>query len=107
MLVGLDMRSCGGARSHGLLIVVFLVGHAVDAVVAAGNRSERAEVSVVCGSISAAGSSRGRGGAVRGCVFLACKTVATVRVNLFVVLPPGDGPRASAITRTRRDGPCL
>ena len=72
------MRSCGGARSHGLLIVVFLVGHAVDAVVAAGNRSDRAEVSVVCGSISAAGSSRGRGGAVRGCVFdLGCKTVAT------------------------------
>ena len=42
------MRLCGGARSHGLLIVVFLVGYAVDAVVAAGKRSDRAEVSVVC-----------------------------------------------------------
>ena len=42
------MRSCGGARSHVLLIVVFLAGYAVDAVVAAGKRSDRAEVSVVC-----------------------------------------------------------
>jgi len=42
------MRLCGGARSHGLLIVVFLVGCAVDAVVAARKRSDRAEVSVVC-----------------------------------------------------------
>ena len=45
---GGGMRSCGGARSHGLLIVVFLVGYAVQTVVAAGIRSNRAEVSVVC-----------------------------------------------------------
>lgn len=63
--------------------------------------------------MSAAGSSRGRGGRrARVCVPRVARLwrLTTAGVHVFVVLVPGvnrDCARTSANTRTRRDEPCL